>query len=107
MDEMKLPAPGPSPEGRRVLPANKKPLVAALCILGVLALAVGGILGWVYLYDGIYHGVSAGGVDLSGLSRAAALEALEEPLAGQSPGQSLDISVGEYSHSLDLSDVGL
>lgn len=103
---MKLPAPGPSPEGRRVLPANKKPLVAALCILGVLALAVGGILGWVYLYDGIYHGVSAGGVDLSGLSRAAALEALEEPLAGQSPGQSLDISVGEYSHSLDLSDVG-
>lgn len=106
MDEMKLPAPGPSPEGRRVLPANKKPLVAALCILGVLALAVGGILGWVYLYDGIYHGVSAGGVDLSGLSRAAALEALEEPLAGQSPGQSLDISVGEYSHSLDLSDVG-
>lgn len=106
MDEMKLPAPGPSPEGRRVLPANKKPLVAALCVLGVLALAVGGILGWVYLYDGIYHGVSAGGVDLSGLSRAAALEALEEPLAGQSPGQSLDISVGEYSHSLDLSDVG-
>lgn len=103
---MKLPAPGPSPEGRRVLPANKKPLVAALCVLGVLALAVGGILGWVYLYDGIYHGVSAGGVDLSGLSRAAALEALEEPLAGQSPGQSLDISVGEYSHSLDLSDVG-
>jgi len=103
---MKLPAPGPSPEGRRALPANKKPLVAALCVLGVLALAVGGILGWVYLYDGIYHGVSAGGVDLSGLSRAEALEALEEPLASQSPGQSLDISVGEYSHSLDLSDVG-
>lgn len=106
MDEMKLPGAAPSPDGRRVAPANKKPLIAALCVLGILALVVGGVLGWVYLYDGIYHGVSAGGVDLSGLSRTAALEALEKPLASQSPGQSLDISVGEYAHSLDLSDVG-
>ena len=105
MDDMKLPGAGQPQGGRRVEKKGKKSLIAVVCVLAVLILAVGGAGAWVYLYGNIYPGVTAGGVDLSGLSRQEALAALETAFAAQSPGDRLDITVGEYTKSLDLSGV--
>lgn len=102
---MKLP--GAPQGGRRVAHTRKKPLIVILvCLLAAVLLAAGGLLGWMYLYGNIYHGVSAGGIDLSGLSRSEALSALDAAFATMAPGQSLDITVGEYTRTLDLSGVG-
>ena len=106
MDDMKLPGSGQPQGGRRVEKKGKKALIALICVLAVLVLAVGGAGAWVYLYGNIYPGVTAGGIDLSGLSRPEALSALETAFAAQNPGDSLDITVGEYTKSLDLSGVG-
>ena len=103
---MKLPGSGQPQGGRRVEKKGKKALIALICVLAVLVLAVGGAGAWVYLYGNIYPGVTAGGIDLSGLSRPEALSALETAFAAQNPGDSLDITVGEYTKSLDLSGVG-
>ena len=93
------------PAGKRVAPAGKKRLIVLCCIGAVLLAAAAAAVGWVYLYSGIYHGVEAGGIDLSGLSRKEAVAVLDEAFAGQSPGHSLEITVGEYTRTLELGGV--
>lgn len=115
LDEMKLPGANPSKGGRRAASSGKKPLIVILCLLAVVLAAAGGALGWLYFTDSIYPGVTVGGssadgqmdpIDLSGLSRPEALAALEEAFTSVTPGQSLEVTVGEYSRTLDLSGVG-
>ena len=111
MNEMNLPGANPSKGGRRAVSSGKKPLIVLLCLLLLVLAAAGGALGWLYFSDSIYPGVTVAGgqmepVDLSGLSRRDTLAALEDAFAAATPGQSLDITVGEYTRTLDLSGVG-
>ncbi len=55
MDDMKLPGAGQPQGGRRVEKKGKKSLIAVVCVLAVLILAVGGAGAWVYLYGNIYQ----------------------------------------------------
>lgn len=76
-------------------------VVAALgCVFGYLAYEV-------YFHDGIYDGVSAAGVDLSGLSRREASSALERQMGSVMDNMDFSVLIDEESFPVNSADLGI
>ena len=105
MAENKFSDPG-SP-GRRLAEPRKRLWLIPLCLSLVLLLAVGAAVGFLFLYDNVFPGVSVGTTSLSGLSRQEALTLLDREYSALSPAQTLPVTVGEYELELDMSNTSL
>ncbi len=85
-------------------------MILLISLMAVLVV-VGGVFGYfaiqVYNHDGIYDGVTAGGVDLAGMSRREAASALDAQMQGVLDGMAFRVMVDEDAFEVTPQDLDI
>ncbi len=99
------------PTKKRKKGGRYRSYMAIVVSLIAIVVVVAGVFGYlavqVYSHDGIYDGVTAAGVDLSGMSRREAASALDAQMQGVLDGMAFRVVIDEESFDVTTADLGI
>ena len=86
-------------------PKKKTGLIILCTLLALVGVGAGGLLGYTYTTDTIFHGVKAGSVDVGGLTLSQAAEKIDNEAGSMVENGSIPVQINDKQYDLAVRDI--